>query len=621
MNKLLTIISIFIFSFNAVSQDTLYDLTTNKTIRSAHQKRIASNYSKKLTNNKAAALSLPFFDDFAQDWHYPKGTLWEDINVFINSNYPINPVSYGVATFDGLDSTGYPYDFVDSESHGIADHLTSLPINLSSITDSVFISFYYQPQGNGNKPETKDSIRLEFFHPVDSTWNLAWSKAGTTNHPFKQVMIPVDTAYHKNNFKFRFLNYASLAANADHWNIDHVYLNDNRNHADTALFDFAIVSHHHNMLQNFTQMPWDHYMVDSTLNMAKNMPVQYRNNSNTLGTVKYFYKVIDNNGAGSVIDYYLPGEKDVNPYTILTEPQAVFDTTPVFIHDFYFPPDLSKQTAVFQIKNYFNPITGDNNQANDTIYNYQVFGNEYAYDDGSAENGYGVQGIDENLAHEFDIKKTDTLTSIKIYFNPIKYNYSSESFKLTVWSSIGSSETIIYQQTAYYQPIYSNTNEFLKYTLDVPLVLTAGTYYFGWEKITNSKLNVGWDVNTNNQSKVHFTIGGLWQTASYPGSLMIHPVFGTAPDPVVTIEENEIITKDDFVVYPNPAKNVLFFKINNNLSYQIDIMDVFGKSIIQSQSNLTNKIDISALSQGIYLVRFINKETQQIVTKKVIISK
>src|SRR5690606_24103151 len=108
-------------------------------------------------------LSLPFLDDFSQNYHFPDENLWQDINVYINSNYPKTPPSYGVATFDGLDSTGFPYDFSSQIAHGIADSLTSHPIDLTVINDSVYLSFQYQAGGNGNAPEVEDSLRLDFF--------------------------------------------------------------------------------------------------------------------------------------------------------------------------------------------------------------------------------------------------------------------------------------------------------------------------------------------------------------------------------------------------------------------------------------------------------------------------
>jgi len=599
----------------------------NKTISAFYNLNKDNPNSPYLTKNRQqnkALVSLPFVDDFSQHYLYPNLNLWEDFDVFINSNLPIYPVTYGVATFDGLDSTGTPYNFALPNSYGLADQLTSQQIDLTPpVMDSVFLSFYYQPQGNGNRPNPEDSLRLEFFRQRDSTWIRMWGTPGVPNHTFKKVMIPVDTSFHNNEFQFRFTNWATLSGNVDHWHVDYIYVNDNRTHADTMLHDVSFITNHHNMLKDFTAMPWQHYLTDTIGNMAIAIDVTYRNNSKDTFQVRYKYEVIEDNGNGASIETYPlgPANKEVLPYSNLIEPQAVYNTT---FNTFSFPSDNAVQNKVFQIRNYFRLFGSpeDDRVINDTVLSYQVFGSYYAYDDGSAEQGYGVQGIGSKLAHEFNIKKTDTLTAFQIYFNPIKNDLSAESFRLKVWSSL-SPETEIYSQaaTVFTSPIYSSTNAFLNYNLDIPLILNAGTYYFGWEKISANFLNVGWDVNTNNRSKVHFNSSGVWQTASFDGTLMLRPVFGTTPDPKVSIEEENLL--DDFVVYPNPTTNTIYFKNNNsnNSSYHVQLIDVYGKVILETEAAISNQIDVANIANGMYIVRFTNNDTQKPTLKKVILSK
>lgn len=626
MVKKLTILITIIFAFTyAKSQkDTLLELGINNKIRAHYNANIDNpNSIYKSKKNNKALLTLPFLDDFSQSHLYPNQELWQDINVHINSSFADNPITYGVATFDGLDSTGYPYNFANPTSYGPADTLTSFPIDITTIVDSVFLSFYYQPQGLGNKPETKDSLRLEFFRKSDSSWVRMWGVPGTSNHPFKLVMIPVDTSFQNDEFQFRFINWATLSGNVDHWNIDYVYLDENRNHADTALNDVSFITNHHNMLSEFTAMPWSHYVTDSINFMAQAMNVTYKNNHSVTYPVFYKYQVIDNNGAGPILETYPPttSSKNVLPYSTRTEPHGVYNVSPTFVNDFYFPPDGS-QTKVFQIKNYFDfNSVPDDNVDNDTVLSYQVFGSYYAYDDGSAEVGYGVQGVGSKLAHEFNIKKSDTLTAFQIYFSPITYNHSAQSVRLKIWSSLNP-EVEIYSQpsTVYSSPIYSNRDEFLNYQLDAPVYLTAGTYYIGWEKISSEFLNVGWDLNTDNSAKVHINAVGVWQTASYSGSLMLRPVFGSYPDPMVSIKE-EIDNANEFTVYPNPTKDVLYFKINNNNSYRMELVDLNGKVILQTETTLTNQLNVSSLANGIYLVRFIENNTHNTTYKKVVVAK
>ncbi|MGE0561514.1 MAG: T9SS type A sorting domain-containing protein [Flavobacteriales bacterium] len=613
MNKFLTFLLFVSFLASHAQKDTLVDLGFNKKliIQSATKENFAIFKNNAISKK---ALSLPFIDDFSQQHFYPDASKWINNNVYINSSYPVNPPTYGVATFDGLDSTGYPYNFLNPTSYGLADYLTSKVIDLSVITDSVFLSFYYQPQGIGNQPETKDSLRLEFFRKSDSTWIRKWAVPGSALAPFNKVMIAVDTSFHNDSFQFRFINYATLSGNVDHWHLDYVYLNDSRNHADTALNDVAFTGDFYNMLNGYTAIPYTHYKLDSISNMATAINVEYKNNHNSNYAVFYKYQVIEDNGAGAVIETYpsTTSSKNVAAYSSLIEPQAVYDLP---LNDFYFPVDTSK-TKVFQIKNYFdlNSVI-DFNQQNDTVYSYQVFGNYYAYDDGSAEAGYGVLGINSKLANQFYIKRSDTLIALDFYFNPVTFNHSAKTFKLKIWSSLNP-EIVIYEQTGYYSPIYSFTNEFLKYNLDYPIYLNAGTYYFGYENITEDYLTVGYDLNNDNISKVFYNAEGVWENSSYNGTLMIRPVF-KYDDVVVNV--NEFITDSKNTrIYPNPS-NGTFYLTNPSTLNSIIVFDLFGKKVMEFPKGYYSSLNLCNLSNGIYLVKLSNENQSQI--EKIIISK
>lgn len=104
MNKLLTFILLLSFTSVAIAQkDTLVELGYNKKLISqSYQQENLSIFKNDFSSKKA--LTLPFIDDFSQQHYYPDASKWENNNVYINSSYPVNPPSYGVATFDGLDS-------------------------------------------------------------------------------------------------------------------------------------------------------------------------------------------------------------------------------------------------------------------------------------------------------------------------------------------------------------------------------------------------------------------------------------------------------------------------------------------------------------------------------------
>ncbi len=157
----------------------------------------------------AALLSLPFFEDFSVNTLKPNNTKWENSYVFVNKDFPLNPTNTGAATFDVLDETGKLYAQASSVPF-VADYLTSLPIRLDTLpgivpraltpADSVYFSFWYQPQGRGDKPETNDSLVLQFgyltgelvFDHIDSIG--VWADDYLLNLGTEQIN-PLDTIY------------------------------------------------------------------------------------------------------------------------------------------------------------------------------------------------------------------------------------------------------------------------------------------------------------------------------------------------------------------------------------------------------------------------------------------
>ena len=75
--------------------------------------------------------------------------IWLDNDVFLNDNYPKNPWTLGVATFDGLNSSGKPYDWTTGSTDW-SDQLTSKPIflGLKDNSDSLYFSFFFHNAKN-----------------------------------------------------------------------------------------------------------------------------------------------------------------------------------------------------------------------------------------------------------------------------------------------------------------------------------------------------------------------------------------------------------------------------------------------------------------------------------------
>ena len=92
-----------------------------------------------------------------------------------------------------------------------------------------------------------------------------------------------------------------------------------------------------------------------------------------------------------------------------------------------------------------------------------------------------------------------------------------------------------------------------------------GTFYVGWQQTTNDLLNIGFDKNKLANNYMFYNVGSGWNNSSYPGAWMIRPI--VSEDEVILTQDE--IKKDNFILYPNPAKqdlNIILVAINNIIS-------------------------------------------------------
>jgi hypothetical protein len=179
--RYLLITTFLILSGTLFSQEYLTGTGINENV-AAKAKELEKEQKQKqkcgCQRDKKAALTLPFFDDFSVSKVYPDKNKWEDNFVYVNKHFAFSPPNIGVATFDALDAKGKVYEDANWIDF-IADHLTSNPIRTDSLfepvarklspSDSVYLSFYYQPQGRGNDPEPWDTLLLQFAYRTGDT--------------------------------------------------------------------------------------------------------------------------------------------------------------------------------------------------------------------------------------------------------------------------------------------------------------------------------------------------------------------------------------------------------------------------------------------------------------------
>ncbi len=113
--KNIVLIVILCFSSILKGQEVISHLVSNPIFKS----------EKVLVKKNKSAITLPFFDDFSYNSPIADIDLWQQSSVFINRTYPINPVTIGVATFDGLDEYGFVRDYSQVNPSAPSDTLLS----------------------------------------------------------------------------------------------------------------------------------------------------------------------------------------------------------------------------------------------------------------------------------------------------------------------------------------------------------------------------------------------------------------------------------------------------------------------------------------------------------------
>ncbi|MFK7758299.1 MAG: T9SS type A sorting domain-containing protein [Flavobacteriales bacterium] len=568
-------------------------------------------------NYRDNGIELPFIDDFSrfslptndpaipEEWQ-----LWTDNYARINNSLPDDPPSQGVATLEGLDESGYPYDFTSVNAYGPADTLTSCPIDLSGKTasDSVKLVFHYQSGGFGNEADSQDSLVLEFFIPNSNPplWVNAWSQPGIVNAPFQREIIHIDNPlFLEANFQFRFRNYATLSGNVDHWHIDYVWLDDNIVDADFSIVDISPNEHITTMLEDYNSMPWEHYILDPASYMKDNEEIRFRNLDEDRNVE--FGMTVEYDGAEVFSE-----EQGINPaapgFNSFTEPFSFNDGFP---WNFSFPTDVSDTCATFDVK-YFSSTTPDINLFNDTLRYEQHFDNYYAYDDGSAEGAYALNQANSQIALEYDIAVADSLIGLLIHFNPFTEDNNGELFFLRAWESTtdGPGVPLAENFTSSTPDYYSEGNDVFEfYEYEEPVGIAAGKFFVGISQSTSAELNIGFDKSFDaNTSNLFFKLGNndFWTQSGIVGSLMIRPVFQTNKDLMwdfVDVAEQEAIS-NILRVYPNPTQGLLSSPAFET-GTSVLVTDALGKQI-RTIALDGNQIDVSFLEPGMYLIQVLN---------------
>src|SRR5690606_16920476 len=195
----------------------------------------------------------------------------------------------------------------------------------------------------------------------------------------------------------------ALSGAFDIWNIDYVVLEANRNATDTIIEDPAWTASHPYLTEDFTKIPWFH---ESAISYRTELDYTYRRNGPAPS------------GGWSL---------NLGKYSILQDGVEIANRTTVpvvtnLLHD---------QELAFQATSVSVPVTAPTGEftlsmmtyfdgeavgvrRNDSLWLTQEFDNSYAYDDGSAENVYGLSQANSTLLFLFQPLVSDTMKGLRI---------------------------------------------------------------------------------------------------------------------------------------------------------------------------------------------------------------
>lgn len=578
--------------------------------------------------NAGDTIDIPFLDDFNYESLYPSGNYWEDQFVYINKGYGVNPQTLGVATFDGIDETGKAYA---NSGSGVRDYLTSNPIRLGGQTaiDSVYLSYFYQKKGFGDRPEVSDSLVVEF---KDNQGNWIWMEGlpgipdsinPNVIQPFAQNSIHIkDSRFLYDGFQFRFKNYGALTGSNDHWHIDYVRVTENTR-PNFVLNDIAFMQEVKPILEFYTSMPWRHFENNKTDETNDAYRVDLSNSFSTTQNINPSQIIIEEAATGTtlvqdiILSFNEPpvalGNVPVGKHTVIRQhEQNNFDNLISGLNNFDNSEELKVNTYYI-----LNPSNQDGTLpailANDTAFVETVFDNYFAYDDGSAELALVAARLGDEVAVKFRTNVPDTLRAFQMFIPRIAGDVTAQQrFNLKIW--IGDLNSTPVYQADFQRPVYVDSlNGWTTYSLDTtPIALPIGDFYIGWQQATdpsspNQAIPIGYDRNNNDKViNNYMNIGNGWQqlssaTASIQdGAIMIRAIVGDFT-PFTTDTKTPESEPIFAAIYPNPTDNQLFVQIGDEYNnYQYRIYNLAGQTL--QQGVLEQEIDVSNLVNGVYFI-------------------
>jgi hypothetical protein len=599
---------------------------------------------------QATRLTLPFWDDFSTaKGMYPNPSLWVDsAMVFINDGIAINPPTIKTATFDGINAKGVPYSPEQLTLTGFNDELTSLPINLSETAvpvaqrNSVFLSFFFQWQGNGEAPDDTDYLQVQFKNDTSEWVDVMaiypldyFDKTVFYDTMIQLMAIPVvgnqvldgEQFFHE-DFQFRFRNFGRQSGPFDTWNIDYVYLNAGRSINDTSYPERALATDLAPLFGEYTGVPYSQFksshpkIISSPsfdVQNLKSIPAPKSIDYQITASIANYIKGDTISGDFPLGQQGVRGDQGV--MDALERVTVHSSLKPDTANTSQFHPEADSIDLTLKVK----VLSGDeaddptkfapvDTRVNDTISQTFYLRNYFSYDDGVAEYSAGLVQPGQLAAYGFDmLDEPDNLTGLYVYFPPYGIT-ANQNVTFTIYGDTNGKPGGIYQSfSTAARHVGLDTFQRVLFT---PVAITQKRFYIGWEQPISGTAFIGLDTDNDTSDKMFQNeTGASWDPVhGISGSFMIRPIFGESPD----VEgPSGIEDRPQFSIFPNPSNGTFYIKghFDRMKIYSTTGMDV-SYDIEKSNEGATVKVTDSV--RGLFLVRI--TRGQATTTERILIT-
>ena len=563
----------------------------------------------------ARPLTLPFWDDFSR--------IQIDTNKWVSDGATLSTTvanaapSIGTLLLDGIDEKGRPYSIVQFEQ-GFTDRITSQPINLSELSlaeaNSVYLSFYWQPGGKAEMPDSNDNILLQFLDK-DSLWVNVWEQSGGLTAErffFTPQIIQLLPEFLHNGFQFRFQIQGRSSGPFDSWILDYVYLNKNRALTDLSFPDRALTVSNTRPFEKYAAIPL--FLLKKDADLAwKTTSNEFKNLDRGFRAMEYSFEIREKGNQTLV--------KSINSNTPFN-PVPIAQERRTFTSNLILEVPLPEEEMDYEIVSYL--VTGDgllsgiengvtvtypevDFRINDTVRTVIPMRDFLAYDDGSVDYSAGINQRSGMLAVRYEVSSSVYLKGISINFT--NFTQLGGVIDLMVWKEL--EEAPIYKKEVFI-PTKESLNEFGYFEIDQNIEMN-GTFYVGFTQFTNDFLYVGLDKTYDNGSEIFFNATGSWvQNETVEGSLMMRAHLLETPP-----FENESEASIPLKIYPNPVLGLLVIEGKVDA---LNIYDPMGRNIILPITDNENgkSVNFEGMQRGIYVIKTTidkNQKSFRIVVK------